>query len=213
MPKEAFMAQTDGAGEATAKKKKKRNTKDLILAGAFAALYVVLMLVIVMGSSIISPVLYILAPLTVGTVTGTVYTLAVLKARSIVPVIVMGGLFLLLASSTNPVSAGLTALWTALACAILVTGKFKSKRVYNLSFIVYNLTMTAPFAMLAYARETFISMARDILGDAYADSLAAVTPNWIYLGIIGLALAGGVIGALLANKLIAKHFAKAGIVN
>lgn len=57
-----------------AKPDKKLRTKELIYAGAFGALYIVLMLVIVLGTSMI-PILYILAPITVGLVCGTVYML------------------------------------------------------------------------------------------------------------------------------------------
>ena len=44
---------------------KKLRTKDLIYAGAFGAVYIVLMLIVVLGTSAI-PVLYIHAPFTVG---------------------------------------------------------------------------------------------------------------------------------------------------
>jgi energy-coupling factor transport system substrate-specific component len=196
----------------TAAKKKKLKTKDLISAGAFSAIYVALMFIIVMGSSAISPLLYLLGPLTVGTVTGTIYTLAVLRTRNIVPVVAMGVGFGLVAASTTWVSASLVVLWTALACVILVLGKFRSKLVYNLSFIVYNLTMTAPFAMLVYARDTFLEITGKYYNQAYVDKMADLTPNWIYFALVGLALAGGVAGSLLANKLIAKHFTKAGVL-
>lgn len=46
---------------------KKIRTRDLIYAGAFGAIYIVLMLIIVLGTSAI-PVLYIAAPFTVGVV-------------------------------------------------------------------------------------------------------------------------------------------------
>jgi energy-coupling factor transport system substrate-specific component len=200
---------TDGR---TAAKKKKLKTKDLITAGAFSAIYIVVALIIVMGSSAISPLLYLIGPLTVGTVTGTIYTLAVLRTRNIVPVLVMGGVFGAVAASTTWVSASLVVLWTGLACVILVLGKFGSKLVYNLSFIVYNLTMTAPFAMLVYAQDKFVEIAGGYYGQDYADTLSALTPNWIYFALVGLALAGGVAGSLLANRLIAKHFSKAGVV-
>ena len=59
----------------TTQSDKKMRTKDFIYAGAFGALYIVLMLIIVMGSSAISPVLYFMAPLTVGLICGTVYML------------------------------------------------------------------------------------------------------------------------------------------
>lgn len=211
MAKMDIAAEPSSAATGRTKKKSGRNTRDLIQAGAFAAIYVVVMLIIVMGSSIISPILYLAAPLTVGAVTGTVYMLAVLKVRSIIPVIVMGGLFLLLAASSNPLSAGLCALWVALACIVLVVGKFKSKFVYGLSFVAYNLTMSAPYTMLLIAKDSFIELSYEYYGSAYS-SIIASTPDWIYFGIVIAALVGGILGALLGGKLIDKHFKKAGIV-
>ena len=44
----------------------------------------------------------------------------------------------------------------------------------------------------------------------YADSIAKLAPSWVLLPILGFALIGGELGALPANALIKKHFAKAG---
>lgn len=214
MAKIDMSAETNEAAVAASLSKKKsgRNTKDLIQSGAFAAIYVVLMLIVVMGSSTLSPILYLVSPLTVGIVTGTVYMLAVLKVRNIIPVIVMGGIFTLVAASSNPISAGLAVLWTVVACVILVVGKFKSKFVYGLSFVAFNLTMTAPFSILLIARDSFLDLMGAYNGQAYRDAFASFAPDGIYFVLIGLAIVGGVIGALIGGKLIDKHFKKAGIV-
>ena len=77
---------------------RKLRTKELIYAGAFGALYIVLMLVIVLGTSMI-PVLYLLAPITVGLVCGTVYMLCVLKVKKFGAALILGVLFALCACS------------------------------------------------------------------------------------------------------------------
>ena len=59
---------------------KKMSAKELMYVGAFAAIYIVLMLIIVMGSGIV-PILYVLSPISVGAVCGTVYMIYVLKVR------------------------------------------------------------------------------------------------------------------------------------
>ena len=46
----------------------------------------------------------------------------------------------------------------------------------------------------------------------YADSIAKLAPSWVFLPILGFAMIGGELGALPANALIKKHFAKAGVV-
>ena len=77
----------------------KMMAKDLMYAGAFAAIYIVLMLVIVMGSGIV-PILYVISPITVGAVCGTVYMLSVLKVKRFGAALIMGVLFALIACAS-----------------------------------------------------------------------------------------------------------------
>ena len=72
---------------------KKMRTSDIIYAGVCGVIYIVLMLIIVRGSSVISPILYFMAPLTVGLIGGTVYMLCVLKIHKFGAALVVGGLF------------------------------------------------------------------------------------------------------------------------
>ena len=87
-----------------AKPDKKLRTKELIYAGAFGALYIVLMLIVVLGTSMI-PILYILAPISVGLVCGTVYMLCVLKVRKFGAALILGVLFALTSCSGDTLSA------------------------------------------------------------------------------------------------------------
>lgn len=192
--------------------RKKIDTKSLIQSGAFAAIYFVLMFIIVMGSTVVSPALYLASPLTVGIITGTVYLLSVLKVKSIVPVIVMGVLFFFGAGGNSPVGAAITIAATVAACVILVVSKFRSKLMFCLSFVVYNLTMAAPFAMLATARDQFIGMVESYYGDAMVAQFEALTPDWIFPALVALALVGGALGALIGSRLVDKHFKRAGVL-
>lgn len=79
---------------------RKMRTRDLIYAGAFGAIYLVLMLIIVMGSGAI-PILYLLTPLTVGLVCGTVYLLCVVKVHKFGAALILGVLFALVACSAS----------------------------------------------------------------------------------------------------------------
>ena len=189
---------------------KKMRTKDLIYAGAFGAIYIVMMLIIVMASGMI-PILYIFAPLTVGVVCGTVYMLCVLKVHKFGAALILGVLFALVACSSAWQSF-VVAIAAALGAELLLfLGKYKSKKMYMASYAVFNLTMAGPFFMLFIARDHFLDIASSYYGQAHAEGLAAVTPDWIYFAILGLAIAGGIIGSLLASKLVKKHFEKAGI--
>lgn len=190
---------------------KKLETKDLIYAGAFGAIYIVLMLIIVMGSGMI-PILYILSPLTVGIVCATVYELCVLKVHKFGAALILGVLFALVAASSNIVGLICAVVIALIAELIIKAGNYKSKKMYLLSFVIFNLNMVCPFATLVMNREAFFEKAVGYYGQDYADKVAALTPSWIIFAFIGLALLGGIIGAFIADKLIKKHFAKAGIV-
>lgn len=120
--------------------KQKLKTKDFIYAGAFGAVYLILVLLIVTGTGIV-PILYILSPLVAGCV-----------------------------------------------CA----------SVFMLSYPIFNLTMVGPFLILIYAKAHFIELSSQYYGAEYAQSVDRLTPGWIIFVLMGLAVAGGAIGDLLA---------------
>ncbi len=190
---------------------KKMRTRDLIYAGAFGAIYLVVMLILVMASGMV-PILYLIAPLTVGVVCGTIYEMCVLKVHKFGAALILGVLFALVACSTNILSLVLAIVAALLAELIIKAGNYKSKKMYLASFVAFNLNMACPYLTLQFARDEFLQRAVDWYGQSYADGLAAVAPDWVILISVGCAIVGGIIGAAVAGKLIAKHFSKAGIV-
>jgi len=187
-----------------------KKTKSLIYAAAFAAIYIVVMVIIVMGSASI-PVLYVASPLIVGIVLGTVYMLAVLRTKSIVPVVIMGLGYIICTGMGGWQTAVLEVIWTVLSCLVLIIGKFSSKKVFGLSYTVFNMNMSAPFIMLLIARDKFIQQSSDMYGEAHAEALDAATQGNFYLIVLAFAFVGGIIGAFLGTKLVSKHFEKAGV--
>ncbi len=65
---------------------------------------------------------------------------------------------------------------------------------------------------LTFDRDAFLQRSLEFYGQEYADGIAAVATDWIFFALLGFAVIGGIIGSLLANVLIKKHFTKAGIV-
>jgi energy-coupling factor transport system substrate-specific component len=120
--------------QTTQQSEKKLRTKDLIYAGAFGAIYIVLMLIVVLGTSAI-PVLYIIAPFTVGVVCATMYELCVLKVHKFGPALILGVLFALVACSGNVLGMALAVLAAVVAELIIMAGKYKSKKTVLYHFI------------------------------------------------------------------------------
>ncbi|MBQ9033985.1 MAG: MptD family putative ECF transporter S component [Lachnospiraceae bacterium] len=190
---------------------KKMRTRDLIYAGAFGAVYIVLMLIVVLGTSAI-PILYIVAPFTVGVVCATVYELCVLKVHKFGAALILGVLFALVACSGNILGMVL-AIAAALAAELIIkAGNYKSRKMYLLSFLAFNLNMVCPYTMLYFHRDEFMARSVSFYGQEFADELAKYAVNGLAFIQIGLALAGAAIGVFIASKLIKKHFEKANII-
>lgn len=61
-------------------------------------------------------------------------------------------------------------------------------------------------------RDTFFANYRENGGtDAYIDAVMALTPDYMVLVIIVLAIVGGSLGTMLGKIVLKKHFEKAGI--
>ena len=191
--------------------KTKLKTKDLIYAGAFGAVYLILMLAIVMVSGMI-PILYILAPLTVGIICGTVYILYVTKVRKFGAVLILAVLFGIVTSSNSFFSLIWSVVLGLIAELMIKAGRYESKKMFAASYWVLNLNMIGPFFLLVFAKNQFIAMCEEYYGADYANVIDRLTPGWIIFALAGLAVAGAVIGTILAAKFMKKHFEKAGIV-
>lgn len=191
--------------------KEKLKTKDLIFAGAFAAIYLVLMLVVVMVSGMI-PILYIISPLTVGVVCGTVYLVYVSKIRKFGAILILAVLFGIITGVNSVYSIAWSVLMGLFAELIVRAGQYQSKKFFVMSYWVFNLNMIGPFFMLVYAKQTFLKLCAEYYPPEHVAQLDKLTPNWIIFALAGLAVLGGMIGSLIGSGLIKKHFEKAGVV-
>lgn len=195
----------------TTKDTKKLQAKDLIFAGAFGAIYIVVMLIIVMVCGSI-PILYLISPLFVGIVCATIYELCVLKVHKFGAALILGILFAVTASSGYLPGMFMAIGIAVLSEVVLLIGKYKSKKLFLISYLVFNINMVCPFSNLYLNRDSFMAMAMEYYGEAYANGVAALATSWMPVAQIGLAVIGAGIGVLIASKLIKKHFEKAGIV-
>jgi len=190
---------------------KKLQTKDLIYAGAFGAIYIVVMLVVVMAMGGF-PVLYVVSPFVVGLICATIYEVYVLKVHKFGAALILGILFGVTASSGHIVGMLLCFLAGLLAECVMWLGKYKSRKMFMLSYPVFNLTMVCPFSNMYMNTDKFYDMCKGYYGKDYADKVIEYAVSWFLFVQIGLAILGAAIGLLIGYKLIKKHFMKAGIV-
>lgn len=94
---------------------------------------------------------------------------------------------------------------------ILKSGNYKSAKKGLIGYAVFSLWIVGTYVPMYFMVEDSWKSFADSFGDEYADKVMAVMPTWsivlVIAGIFVCALIGGVIG----QKLLKKHFEKAGI--
>ena len=193
-------------------KKEKMKTKELILAGAFVALYIVVLSILATVLGFV-PVLYLILPFVASIALAPIFSLYVTKVPKFGAIIALGVAVVLAAN----MAAGITAIvWglviTLIAEFIARSGQYQSKKKYFIAYIVFALTNIGPFFALLFVKDKFLKNLIIFYGEEYAAKFDALTPSWIVFAFMGSALVGGVIGGIFAKKVMKKHFEKAGIV-
>lgn len=190
--------------------KTKLTTRDLISAGAFGAIYLVLLTVLSTVLSVI-PILFLGIPLIAGVILGSVYMLYTLKVPRRGAVLILAILVGLITSMSTIYPLFFAILWGVIAEIILAGERRKSANALVASYCVFNLTSMGPFFALVVAKDAFLESCAVYYGEDYAATLDAMTPSWIIIVFVVLALLGGLLGGLLGKRILKKHFIKAGI--
>jgi energy-coupling factor transport system substrate-specific component len=192
-------------------KKDKLATKDFIIAGAFSALYVALLVVVVSATGFVA-IVYICAPFILSVVLGPVYMLyaaKIPKRWSVMILAVMTGLV----TSMGGMWFGIFwALSLGFVADFIANSGERSRKKYILSFMVFACTNMGPFWAILLAKQRFLDVCAKYNGQDYANIFDRLTPWWIIFAFIAMAVVGGLVGGLLGSRILKKHFEKAGIV-
>jgi energy-coupling factor transport system substrate-specific component len=191
--------------------KGKLTTKDLIMAGAFAALYVALFLALatVMG---FVPIVYIFTPFVLSVVLGPVYMLYVTKIFKPWAIMILAAVVGLLASMDGFWICLIWSLALGFAAEFIVRREPPSGKKLIVSFMVFGCTNMGPAWILLLAKRRFLDVCAVYYGEDYANTLDSLTPWWIIFVFLAMAITGGLAGGLLGSRILKKHFEKAGIL-
>ncbi len=190
----------------------KLSVKDLINVGLFSVIYFIMFTI----SGILGyiPICVVILPLIAGILGGIPFVLFTIKEQKFGAVTLMGviaGLFTFLVGQTwRSVVFGL--VFGLLADLIMRSGQYKSWTKNMLGYSVFTLWTVGTMLPMWIMRETFFAGYRENGGtDAYINVVMKLTPNYMILVVIVLALVGGMLGACLEKSVLKKHFEKAGI--
>ena len=190
----------------------KLQTKDLINLGLFTVLYFILGCCVAIPIGFVPIFLPILGALWT-LITGIPFMLFLTRVKKFGLITLMGILSGLLMGLTGMGYWGvpLGLVFGFLGDMILKSGNYKSARKGLIGYAVFSLWMVGTYVPMYFMVEDSWKSFADSFGDEYADKVMAVMPTWsivlVIAGIFVCALIGGVIG----QKLLKKHFEKAGI--
>lgn len=191
--------------------KEKLSGKDLINIGIYAAIYLVIMTAISMLGfiPIMMPMLAVLCPL-IGGITMMLFFTKVKKFGMITIMTVIIGAFLWVTGMGYwPFFFGIVC--GALADFVAKSGNYASKKKTVLSHGIMSVTIFGCFLPLYLDINGYFAT-RTSFGSEYVETLTKIFQPWTAPIILGCSFVFGILGALLGQHFLKKHFEKAGIV-
>ncbi|MEA4942968.1 MAG: MptD family putative ECF transporter S component [Propionicimonas sp.] len=191
---------------------KKLTTRDLINIGIFTVLYFAAVAVFGQLGALV-PILQVLGPLYIPIIAGIPFMLFLTRVDTFGMVTILGILVGLLVLATGQ------AFWVPLLALVLApaadlifrAGGYRRWTTTVAGYVVFSLMLIGTVVPLFFAREAFLARIGQRHDAAWVQSMVDLTPNWMFVVMIGMLAVGAVIGAYLGRALLRKHFERAGI--
>ncbi|ACV23578.1 conserved hypothetical integral membrane protein [Slackia heliotrinireducens] len=190
----------------------KINSKDLINVGIFTALYFVVCMVVAFIGFI--PILMVIMPAACALIGAIPFMLFLTRVDKFSMVTLMGTILGLV---TVLMGRPLPALLFGVAAGLLADLFLKSSNYSSTSksvvgcaiFSLWIMGMALP--MFFGYHDAYLESLRSGYGDAYVQTLAGITPDWMFFVNIVLIFVAGLAGGFIGSKVLKKHFVKAGM--
>ncbi|MFI3116126.1 MAG: MptD family putative ECF transporter S component [Clostridia bacterium] len=191
---------------------KNLKTKDLIYSGTFAVLYMIVAMITSMIVGIV-PFLSIYGyQVVVGIACSTIYFMFVMKLKKFGAITILATLIGIMGAGSGHIFTLFLAFPIGLiADFVCKIGKYESKTMYNLSYIIFNLLSVTPTLTFITAKDATIQLCIDYYGQDYGDAIELLITNYMLYVQIVLAIIGGILGVIFAQKMLKKHFSKVGM--
>lgn len=191
-----------------------RESKHLVSAGVFIALYFVVFIVIGCCCMPVPP-LYLCMTSLIALAAAPVYLMLLAKASMHGPIFIaamLPCLFLLLQGNIWVVAATGAAAGV-LAEIIAGIGKFRNNRLNMFSYAVFSQNLLGGFLPIWIMRDYYFAdtLERGMSAD-FCNTLEAMTPVWVLLLMIAGTVIFALLGCVIGRRMFRKHFEKAGMV-
>jgi energy-coupling factor transport system substrate-specific component len=186
-------------------------TRDLISVGLFTAIYYAVMFAGAMLGFI--PVLFILLPLYLPIITGVPFMLFLTKVGKFGMVTLMAMILGLIMFATGHTWVPMitAALCGIAADLIFKAGKYRSFTHSAIGYGIFSIWPMGAMLPMWVMRDSYFDYIRSSMGNEYANTVLALTPDWVAYAVVGVAFVAGVAGAFFGRGVLKKHFQRAGI--
>jgi energy-coupling factor transport system substrate-specific component len=190
--------------------------KDLVITGIFTAIYFGVNFAVMLCSGI-APIVWLIMPLILGIICGVIFMLLTAKVRKAGPVLIMGLITALVYMATGQLTVVLLityAVGSIIAELIRRAFGYQSLLGNLIGYGFFSLGMMGSLLPIWLFQDSFFaSIIAKGMDPAYVNQLKTITSGRVLtvliVGTFGAALLGGLIGQLMLKK----HFIRAGIVN
>lgn len=189
----------------------KLNSKDYIFAGAFAAIFVVF-IVVMMSIMGFNPITQLIGPCITAIIGGPIFFLYVTKVPKKGAILILSILMSVIMISTSMLPLIICISVGSIGEVLAYLGKYTSKKLYSIVYGFFGIAIMSPLSILFVARETYLEQIVKFYGQAYATALSSYATTGVLVGLFVLAFLSGVIGSIFGIRVLKKHFMKAGIV-
>lgn len=196
--------------------KNKLSVPDLISIGVFTALYFVLVTIATFGSAAIVPGFNnVILPAACALISGCVYMLLVTKLQKFGGISVMGivmGLFFMTSGHFIISFAG-NIVMGIVADFVAKLSSYKSKKGLLLSYVLFSYGLFGPVLPMWFMKDAYVANLEARGKDAtYINNLFANINITTFVIAVVATLICALVGGWFGQKMVKKHFEKAGIV-
>ena len=196
--------------------KQKLTIPDFISIGVFTALYSVIVTIATFSSGVLFAGFgYVLLPAWAALLSGSIYMLMTVKVQKFGAITIMGvvmGLFFFV-SGHFILSFAANIVCSIVADLIAKAFQYKSKKGILLSYIIFSCGLTGPVLPMWFMKSAYVANleARGKDAEFINAMFAHINMGTFVLAIVAIVVCA-IIGGMFGQKMMKKHFEKAGIV-
>lgn len=186
--------------------------KDLITVGVFTAMYFVVFFGFGM-LGLFGPVVHAIGIVLGSLANGIVFALYITRIRKpgMIFLTAMVSSLLMVLTGHAWTSLLAAAVFSALAEVVLARGHYRSARASVIAYGLFSLWIVGPILPLYFQHDAYMADMRTEMGEGYAQAWEALFSPAFLAGLLTLVFIASCLGGLLGQKMLRKHFVRAGI--